>query len=569
MSTRLSGKRSLRSLTSTLLCVLLLLGVAPTARAALSSTPEQSWTLNGRVFASQIVGDTVYVAGDFSEARSRQGEVVDRRNVAAFSVSTGELRRDFRVRTSAQVRSLATDGQSLYLGGWFGWVNGTSRGRIARVSLATGQLHTEFVAHADRGVLAMEYLAGELYVGGAFTEIGGAPRPRLAKLHPITGAVDTGFNARPNDEVLALVKSPGSAVLYVGGRFTSLGGASRTGVGAVSSTTGGALPPVFADTVRAVLDLTLDATGTRLFGALGAGLNNITAWATSTGARRWHIRVDGDVQAVEYHGGHTYFGFHDGYQGDSELKLLAADAETGALTAFEPRFDRYWGVYAIAASPDGLVAGGDFTRVSGVPAQGFVRFVGDPGSDHAPTPPPPPPDDEPGSTDVTYIAPSAAGWRYWDGGPRPPGWAAPEFDDSSWRAGPAELGYGDGDEATVIGFGPSSWEKYMASYFRMSFTAEQEPVELTLRLLADDGAVVYLNGHEVARDNMPAGTVDGATAAASGRWGNAERAWRSFSLNPSQVVAGTNVLAVEVHQDQPTSSDLSMDAELLGVTQTG
>ena len=71
--------------------------------------------------------------------------------------------------------------------------------------------------------------------------------------------------------------------------------------------------------------------------------------------------------------------------------------------------------------------------------------------------------------------------------------------------GSAPFGYGDGDEATVLSYGPAVTNKFITTYFRRAFTVANTSVihALTLRLLRDDGAVVYLNGAEVFRSNMP------------------------------------------------------------------
>ncbi len=104
----------------------------------------------------------------------------------------------------------------------------------------------------------------------------------------------------------------------------------------------------------------------------------------------------------------------------------------------------------------------------------------------------------------------------------------------------AEFGYGDGDETTVVGYGPSASSKYITTYFRTSFTAESAPDDLTLQLLADDGAVVYLNGVEAVRDNMPTGPITADTRAVVNRAGSAEQAVRTFGVDPSLIIPGTN-----------------------------
>jgi len=170
------------------------------------------------------------------------------------------------------------------------------------------------------------------------------------------------------------------------------------------------------------------------------------------------------------------------------------------------------------------------------------------------------------ATTTTFVS-SGDDWKYFDlGTDQGAAWRQPGFDDSAWSAGPSQLGYGDGDEATVVGYGPSSSTKYVTTWFRRSFVASGVAAltRLELRLVRDDGAVVYLNGTEVARSNMPAGTVSFSTTASSAIAGAAESAWQTFPLSPALLLEGTNVLAVEMHQSSGSSSDLSFDLQLVG-----
>ena len=99
--------------------------------------------------------------------------------------------------------------------------------------------------------------------------------------------------------------------------------------------------------------------------------------------------------------------------------------------------------------------------------------------------------------------------------------ADPAYDDTLWLEGPAELGYGDQNqgrpEATVVNSGPSR-NFFITTYFRRSFDIYDASLysRLNLRLMRDDGAVVYLNGVEVARSNMPEGEIGFQTMASSG-----------------------------------------------------
>ncbi len=82
-------------------------------------------------------------------------------------------------------------------------------------------------------------------------------------------------------------------------------------------------------------------------------------------------------------------------------------------------------------------------------------------------------------------------------------------------------------------------------------------------MLRDDGAVVYINGTEVYRSNMPTGSISYTTLAPKAVEGSAESTFLQATLNPGVLVAGTNVIAVEIHQVSRTSSDISFDLALL------
>jgi hypothetical protein len=167
-------------------------------------------------------------------------------------------------------------------------------------------------------------------------------------------------------------------------------------------------------------------------------------------------------------------------------------------------------------------------------------------------------------TVVPWIVPSRAAWKYLDDGSEPGGaWMAPAFDDSGWSNGVAQFGFGEGDETTPIRrFSELAGTNATAYYFRHAFTvADPSSVaSLSVRLLRDDGAVVYLNGTEIFRSNMPTGAVDSTTFASGVAEDSVPRAKR---ISPQRLVAGINLIAVEVHQVNLTSSDVSFDLELL------
>lgn len=166
------------------------------------------------------------------------------------------------------------------------------------------------------------------------------------------------------------------------------------------------------------------------------------------------------------------------------------------------------------------------------------------------------------SNAADVLVPLNATWRYLaDGSNQGTAWRASGFDDSAWAAGPAELGYGDNDEATIVGFGPDPAQKYITTWFRHTFNVSQAYQGLTLDLLRDDGAVVYLNGVLVVRSNMPA-TYDYLTLSSNSVAGLEEDTLYPYPVDASLLLIGSNVLAVEVHQTAANSSDISLDVRL-------
>ena len=166
------------------------------------------------------------------------------------------------------------------------------------------------------------------------------------------------------------------------------------------------------------------------------------------------------------------------------------------------------------------------------------------------------------------IVPMGSDWKYLDlGFDAGITWRNISYNDYSWKSGPAELGYGDNDENTVISYGGDSQNKYITSYFRRVFTLSQEEREAAqfgLTLLKDDGAVVYLNGVEIFRANMVCGAINYLTPARFFVDGASESSTNTYMVSRELLKVGENVLAVEIHQKSASSSDLSFDLEFSG-----
>ncbi len=167
------------------------------------------------------------------------------------------------------------------------------------------------------------------------------------------------------------------------------------------------------------------------------------------------------------------------------------------------------------------------------------------------------------------LIPAGSMWKYLDNGSdQGTAWRESAFDDSAWAQGLAQLGYGDGDEATVISYGADPNNKHITAYFRTTFNIANPAdfTQLNFHLLRDDGAVIYLNGQEVVRSNMPDGAINYLTLPPLTMNLVIENQFHPYQTDTSALVAGTNVLAVELHQSAGTSSDTGFDLVMTAIT---
>lgn len=156
-------------------------------------------------------------------------------------------------------------------------------------------------------------------------------------------------------------------------------------------------------------------------------------------------------------------------------------------------------------------------------------------------------------------------WEYLDNGLVPHAlWYQQASDDDRWKPGASPFGYGNDGERTRVGFGPDPADKAITAYFRRRFTVTDTTGyrTLELRLRRDDGAVVYLNGAELLRSNMPAGTVGRQTRALSYIEWEEEQVEGVYHIPVSRLVIGENRIGVEIHQNSPLSTDLAFDLTL-------
>ncbi len=167
----------------------------------------------------------------------------------------------------------------------------------------------------------------------------------------------------------------------------------------------------------------------------------------------------------------------------------------------------------------------------------------------------------------TALVTSGGSWKYWDAAAAPGGaWKESAYDDSAWQTGTSRFVYGQG---LLTAFGWTSLATVpgrATTYYRRSFNVPAAPAGIPmLRLLCDDSAVVYLDGVEVYRQNLPAGLVTHATRTPLSVEGADESEWTIVPLTSAQLhLGGSSTLVVEVHDAASTrgSGDVSFDADL-------
>ncbi len=256
----------------------------------------------------------------------------------------------------------------------------------------------------------------------------------------------------------------------------------------------------------------------------------------------WARGGDGDDSGGEGSTDPTVLPFQlDG--GGEEVALFDPDGD-GSVVAYGAVLDDF----SLARRTDCCVP------VDGEASCWTHSFRGTPGSTN-----------DPGEPVVTQVLAHGSTWSYRDdGGPVGAGWNAPGFDVSGWARGTAPLGYGDSHIVTTVSYGGNSSDKHITTWFAADL-ALSDVADITvaeLGLVRDDGAIVYVNGVEAARSNMPSGAVTAESLASAAVSEAAEYSTWSLPLDPALLVDGTNRIAVEVHQAAPTSSDLTFDLSL-------
>ena len=411
----------------------------PATPTTVTADPLPTVQINGVVWAQVVVGNTVYAAGKFTRARPAGApagsQEVERNNLLAYDIRTGELISSFAPNLNAQALALAAspDGSRIYVGGDFSQANGQTRYRIAAYSTATGELVSNFRPSLNARVNALAATNDALYIGGAFTAVGSTGRSRLAAVSAATGGLlpwapvpGTGStsgnrdgNTATSSHVLAMVATNNGSQIVAGGRFDSLNGVKATGVGALDALTGETRPFAVNQLISnqgvnsAVWSLSTDGeavygTGYDFYGP--GNLEGSFAAEAAGGAPRWINDCHGDTYSSFPMNGALYMATHahvcsniGGFPEENPrinkfgtAVSLAATGTVGNATLRNGLFrgqpapsvlpwypDMAPGTYtgqsqagwSVTGNDRYVVFGGEFPRVNSASQQGLVRFT--------------------------------------------------------------------------------------------------------------------------------------------------------------------------------------------------
>ncbi len=343
-----------------------------------SLNPNFNPDINGSVLSVVLSPDasTLYVSGDFTTVNGG----TTRNRLAAFDTSTGTAT-SFNPNLSSYARSilLSNDGSTLYAGGNFTTVNGsTARTRIAAFDTATGTA-TSFNPIANNQVYSMRLSTDEsiLYAAGDFTTVNSpsTTRNRLAAFDTSTGTA-TSFNPNLNDFARSVLLSADGSTLYVGGNFTTVnGGTTRNRLAAFDTSTGTATsfnPNLNAGTVFSLSfgqdESTVFVGGSFVMVNDTVQRNRFAEFNATTGTvTDMNVSTDGEVMSLSYDSltGTFYVGGYMGGYGGVHNNLVRILPDGSVDASFNPTFNN--SVWGLALSPDEsmLYVSGHFTGVNG------------------------------------------------------------------------------------------------------------------------------------------------------------------------------------------------------------
>ncbi len=322
---------------------------------------NEMWVTDGNVLTTALVGNTLYIGGNFATVGEWSGGGVPLDTSTGATVWPAPLN---RARVSGRIYASIPDGSGgYYIGGNFKAVAGVIRNNLAHI-LSDGSLDS-WNPNVNDIVFSLTKNGSSLYVGGNFTTVNGSTtRNHLAAIDVATGTA-TSWDPNLNDSVLTM--SWNGSNLYVGGKFTLVNGSTtRFHLAAIDLSTGVATSwnPNVGDVVK-----TLVINGSTIY--IGGHFttvnssttrNHLAAIDLATGlATSWDPNISDDVNALAINGSNIYVGGTFIYVNGSTLRnhIAAIDLVSGTTTSWDPSISGY--VYSLAIDSSYLYVGGNFS----------------------------------------------------------------------------------------------------------------------------------------------------------------------------------------------------------------
>ena len=355
------------------------------ASSRLSSTPDPRTVFpdDGVVFVVIPTSTRIYISGSFTSVGG-----ITRNRIAAINTSDGSLVSGFNPDANNSVTSmtLSSDGSTLYVGGNFTTIGGITRNRIAAINTSDGSLVSGFNPNiTGTGVPAVRALTlspdgNTLYIGGNFTAVDGTTRNNAAAVSTSNGTLTSSFNPNAGSTVSSIALSSDGSILYVGGIFTTIGGITRNRIAAINTSDGslvsGFNPGIVGSNIG---DMTLNSTGSILyvggtFSVIGGiTRSNIASVNTADGTTRsFNPNVNGNVAALALSPDESTLYMLGAFTTVTSFPvsrnaLAEAFTSDGSFTVFDPNLSGNGSLNSLHFSPSGDVvyAGGGFGSVGG------------------------------------------------------------------------------------------------------------------------------------------------------------------------------------------------------------
>lgn len=358
-------------------------GVARDRLAALDASGNLlSWapSANGGVLDIQILNDTAYISGNFSQLAGSTRGLVAAVSLGARSSggatclsswdSTDCLTPWNPNAAGWGVKSIAVSSDFTYLAGAISSVGGVARSNVAKVSTTTGVLQS-WDAQVNSEVERVVVSAGVAYLGGLFTAAGGATRNKLAAFDAATDAL-LSWNPDVSGNTVTALSVQGSTI-YVGGKFSFVGGQGRNHAAAIDvSGTVLSWDPHICDqangTQAQVFGLESDGTKVYMLGDFSCvgGLKRLHAAAVTKDGTlsNWAPMLNGSVRTFSRSGNNIYIGgYFSQVNGVDRSKAAAVDVN-GQLMPWNPSLNDRPEV--IIAKANRVYLGGWFSTVGGI-----------------------------------------------------------------------------------------------------------------------------------------------------------------------------------------------------------